>query len=168
MSALRVYEVGLDAAPAVRLRVYEVGLDAAIPLQPRLRVYEVELDSVGAVVVGDLPDITIGPGEEVEIEAELLTGGSATWAWRRVSGPPVTIAADGATATITGPSRWNADVTKPTSGVPGISKVVIGVTATVAGQSSVEVRFEVSILPQLSWSYGGPILGWVGAAVAPA
>jgi hypothetical protein len=38
----------------------------------------------------------------------------------------------------------------------------------VAGQSSVEVRFEVSILPQLSWSYGGPILGWVGAAVAPA
>ena len=166
MSTLRLYEAGLDAEQAKRLRVYEVGLDVAIPVQPVLRVFGVELDVVGAVTVELPAAATIGPGEILELEADLVTGGSATWSWRRVSGQSLPIAVDGGSATITGPSRWNADIEKPTAGVPGVSTVVVGVTATVDGVTSPEARCTVTVLPQLSWSRSGST--WAGSRVAPA
>jgi hypothetical protein len=166
VSTLRLYETGLDAEEGTRLRVYEVGLDVAIPVQPVLRLYDVGLAVVGAVTVELPAAATIGPGEILELEAELVTGGSASWSWRRISGPALTIAADGGSATITGPSRWNADIEKPTAGIPGVSTVVVGVTATVDGITSPEARCTVTVLPQLSWSRSGST--WVGSRVAPA
>jgi hypothetical protein len=166
VSTLRLYEAELDAVQAVKLRVYEAELDVAVPVLPKLRLYEAELTGVGAVLISLPAAVTIGPGELLELEADLLTGGSATWSWRRVSGPSLTISADGGAATITGPSRWNADVEKPGAGVPGVSVVVVGVTATVDGVTSAEARCTITILPQVSWSRSGGT--WVGSRVAPA
>lgn len=166
MSALRLYKAGLAGESQVKLRVYDVELAALVPVQPKLRVYEAELATVGAVIVSLPAAVIMGPGEQVELDAVLVTGGSATWAWRRISGPSLPIATDGGSATLTGPSRWNADVEKPLSGAPGISTIVVGVTATVGGVTSPEARCTVTVLPQLSWARSDGT--YVGARVAPA
>lgn len=166
MSTLRIYKASLAALPQVKMRIHKVSLAAAVPIETRLRVHKVSLAAVGAVIVTIEPEVTVGPGEVVQLEAELVTPGSATWAWRRISGPSIGLSPDGATASFVAPSLWNSDRTQPNGGVPGISTLVVGVRATIDGIQSAEVRCEVDILPQLSWSRGEGT--WVGASVAPA
>lgn len=166
MSTLRVLEAGLDAEPQYKLRVHEVSFAALQPINPKLRVHDVELVAVGAVVVSVTSGITAGPGEAVELVAELLTPGAATWQWRRISGPSIGLSYSGDTASFAAPSIWNADRTQPDNGLPGVAVLELGVRATIDGVQSPEVRCEVSILPQLSWARSGT--SWVGARVAPA
>ena len=167
MTTLRIRKVSLTAAPQVRLRVYKESLTAAVPATTKLRVYKESLTAVGAVIVTVEPELTAGPGEEVEIVAELVTPGAATWAWRRISGPVVGLVPDDETMRFTVPSLWNSDRTQPTGGVPGVSTLVLGVRATIDGIQSPEVRCEISILPQVSWARAADGT-WAGARVAPA
>lgn len=166
MTTLRIRKVSLTAAPQVRLRVYKESLTAAVPATTKLRVYKESLTAVGAVIVTVDPEMTFGPGESAEIVAELVTPGSATWFWRRISGPAIGLAVTLNTARFTVPSLWNSDRTQPTGGVPGVSTLVLGVSAMVDGVQSVEVRCTVSILPQVSWAHGSGT--WAGARIAPA
>jgi hypothetical protein len=166
VSTLRVYKANLTALPLAKLRVYKTSLDATSPIVSALRVYKTSLDAIAAVLVSLQPSLTAGPGEVVTLTAELLTGGSPTWQWRRISGPTVGLPATGATASLTMPSLWNPDTATPTSGAPAPSLLLVGVRATVGGVQSPEVTCQISILPQLSWSRSGST--WVGARVAPA
>ncbi len=166
MTTLRVRKVALTAQPQVKLRVHKASLTAAAPISTKLRVHKASLTAVGGVVVAVVPAITVGPGEVVDLVADLITPGSATWAWRRISGPLVGLTPDDETVHFITPSLWNADRAQPSAGVPGISTLVLGVKATIDGIESPEVRCTVSILPQLSWYRGET--EWVGARVAPA
>lgn len=166
MTTLRIRKVSLTATPQVFLRVYKTSLTAAVPATTKIRVFKESLTAVGAVIVTVDPELTFGPGESAEIVAELVTPGAATWAWRRISGPIVGLMPDGDTLRFTVPSLWNSDRTQPTAGVPGVSTLVLGVSATIDGVQSTEVRCEVSILPQVSWVRGSGT--WAGARVAPA
>ena len=166
MTTIRVYRASLTALPQYKVRVYKASLAAAVPAVTKVRVYEASLGGVGAVIVSITPTLTVGPGEDVSLTATLLTGGSATWAWRRISGPTVGLSPSGAAAAFVAPSVWNADRAQPTGGLPGLSTLVIGVKATVGGVESAEVRCTITILPQLSWASTGT--AWVGSRVAPA
>lgn len=166
MTTLRIRKVSLTAAPQVRLRVHKTSLTAAVPAVTKLRVFKESITAVGAVIVTVPPELTFGPGESAEVVAELVTPGAATWFWRRISGPAVGLAVTLETARFTVPSLWNADRTQPTAGVPGMSTLVLGVSAMIDGVQSPEVRCEISILPQVSWVRGAGT--WVGARVAPA
>jgi hypothetical protein len=167
VTTLRIQKVSLTAAPLVHLRVYKTSLTAAVPATTKLRVFKTSITAVGAVIVTVEPELTAGPGELLEIVADLVTPGAATWAWRRISGPVVGLVPDGDTVRLTVPSLWNSDRAQPTAGVPGVSTLILGVSATIDGVQSPEVRCEVAILPQVSWARasGGT---WAGARVAPA
>jgi hypothetical protein len=166
MSTLRVYKVKLDAEPQIKLRIYKASMSAQVPVAPVLRVYKASLTAAPAVLISVDPERVVGPGEAVEIEAELLSDVDATWQWRRIEGPPVGLVPDGPTVSFTAPSRWNAFAATPSSGEPSSSTLVLGVTATADGVSSAESRCEVEILPQLAWAWSGS--QWVGSRVAPA
>lgn len=166
MTTLRVYKSSLTALPQYKVRVHKASLTAAAPVVTKIRVYKESLTAVAATVVTIAPTAVAGPGESVELVADLLSPGTATWQWRRISGPTVGLNVSGDTATFVAPSLWNADTSQPNVGVPGVSVLVLGVRATIDGIQSAEVRCEVSILPQLSWSRSGT--SWVGARVAPA
>lgn len=166
MTTLRVHKASLTAEPQVKLRVHKASLTAAVPITSKLRVHKASLTAVGAVIVTVPASLEVGPGETAVLEAELITPGSATWAWRRISGPTIGLSPSGDTATFIAPSLWNSDRTQPNGGVPGVSTLVVGVTATIDGIVSPEVRCEVRILPQLTWARSGT--SWIGARVAPA
>lgn len=166
MSTLRVSRARLTAQAQVKLRVSKVSLTAQAPVVTKLRVAKVSLAAIGGVSVAIVPQLVVGPGELVTLTADLLTGGSGTWFWRRISGPAVGLSVDLGEATFTAPSIWNADRTQPTGGDPGEAVLVLGVSALVGGVQSPEVRCEVTILPQLSWSRGSS--SWLGSRSAPA
>ena len=114
MTTLRVRKVALTAAPQVHLRVHKASLTAAVPITAQLRVHKVSLAAVGAVVVTVAPRLTVGPGEAVNLVANLVTPGAATWQWRRISGPVVGLTPDEETVSFVAPSLWNADRAQPT------------------------------------------------------
>lgn len=166
MSTLRVLEAELAADAQYKIRVHRVAFAAAQPINPKVRVHDMDLVATGAVVISVPAGVTVGPGEAVELVAELLTPGAATWQWRRISGPSIGLAFNGDTATFAAPSIWNADRVQPDSGLPGVAVLAVGVRATIDGVQSPEVRCEVTILPQLSWTRSGD--SWIGSRTAPA
>jgi hypothetical protein len=167
VTTLRVAKASLAALPQYKIRVAKVSLTAAVPIDTNLRVAKVSLTAVEAVLVSITPAVTVGPGEAVTLTATLLTSGSPTWTWRRISGPTIGLSPAGAVASFIAPSLWNADRTQPNGGIPGVSTLVLGVKATVGGIDSPEVRCEITILPQVSWAYAGSGV-WAGSRVAPA
>lgn len=166
MSTLRIYKESLTALPQYKVRIHKASLTAAVPIVTKLRVYKESLTAVGAVVVTIPATAVAGPGESLVLTATLLTPGTATWQWRRISGPTVGLLPVDGVLSFVAPSRWSADQAQPTAGAPGVSLLVLGVRATIDGVQSAEVRCEVSILPQLSWSGTPPNM--VGSRVAPA
>ena len=89
------------------------------------------------------------PLSTVTLTAGVVGGGAATYTWRLVSGPAVTIVGTGATVTIAAPALVDG------------ATYLIGVTATVAGSTSPEVTCTVVVLPHNEW-------WWTGTALAPA
>jgi hypothetical protein len=167
VTTLRIYKESMTALPQYKLRIYKESLTAAAPVITKLRIYKESLTAVAATVISVAATRLAGPGEPVQIVASLLSGGSATWTWRRISGPAFGLIAVGDTMSFTTPSLWNASQAQPTAGGPGNSVLVLGVKATVGGVESVESRCEVTILPQVSWYRNGGG-SWVGGPVAPA
>jgi hypothetical protein len=164
VSKLRIYKESLTALPAVKLRVYKASLTAGAV--PKVRVYKASLTAVAAVVITPPGNRTVGPGEDVELTSTLVTAGSPTWSWRTISGHDVDMDTVGGVATFVTPSLWNDEEDQPTSGVPDVATVEIGVKATVGGVESLEAVSVVTVLPQTTWSRNGST--WVGARHAPA
>lgn len=166
MSTLRVYGTSLTAQQQLKLRVHKASLSAAVPTVTKLRVHKVSATAVAGVVVTVPSSLTAGPGQALTVTATLETGGSATWQWRKISGPAVGLNNGANQVSFAVPSVWNADTSQPLTGDPGPVVLVLGVSATVDGVTSPEVRCEITILPQLSWTRGNT--SWIGAGVAPA
>ncbi|MCL2453773.1 MAG: hypothetical protein FWD18_00495 [Micrococcales bacterium] len=85
---------------------------------------------------------SVGPGETATLTATGPAG--ATYEWRRVSGPAVTLVDSGATVALTGPSTM-----PPTQGL------VIGCRAVVGTQVSREATLTLTVLPQTDWAFDG-------------
>jgi hypothetical protein len=166
VTTLRIHKASLTALPQVKIRVHKVSLTAAAPIISKIRVHKASLTGIAATVVSVPATRVAGPGEPVQIVASLLSGGSPAWVWRRISGPVFGLTPVGDTVSFTTPSLWNDTQAQPTAGAPGTSVLVLGVKATVDGVESAEVRCEVTILPQVSWTRNAT--SWVGARVAPA
>ncbi len=147
-------------APA--LVVESITLDGPEPASPTpaaLTVESITLDGPAALTAA--PDPTnpadVGPGEQVDLGAVLTSGGTAdAWHWRRISGPAVSLLADGPRCRLVGPSIMP----------PSPQLLVLGVRATAGTQTSPETQVTIRVLPQISWTRHGTTTA--GRRVAPA
>lgn len=101
--------------------------------------------STNVVPIDDISGIE--PETSFSYTASLADGSTATsWSWRQVSGTPVVVSNTGATVSLRTPSL-------ATNGVPVSTTIVLGVTATIGSQTTVEEQFTITVLPQLRWVY---------------
>lgn len=152
-SRLRVFDLsgsGEERSSRPTLRVFKAsGSGAAITLR-KLDVFAVSGSGVTALTVAPLSDMSgVEPESVVSITATMQLGTATSWAWRQISGPPVSLIGSGATVTFTAPSS----VTTAT--------VVLGVIASSSSVSSLERTVSVQVLPQTLWNYIGG--SWRGA-----
>jgi hypothetical protein len=150
MPTLRVHRIAVNP-PTPRLRVHRIGADGDVITYPKLRVHRIGATGAAVVTVNPLNGSTVEPGTVVATTAVLASGGTPSWAWRQVSGPLVSLDGTGATRSFRAPSS-----------VQG-STVVLGVTATVDGVSSVERTLTVTVLPELTWTRQNG--AWIGMRV---
>ncbi len=161
--ALTIESVTLDPTPpaAPTVTIDSITLDGPRPPAPQPAA--VTIDSItldGPLALAVHPDPTnstdVGPGQTIALLAALADGGTATWSWRRISGPAVALLADGPRCQITGPSIMP----------PSPQLIVLGVRATVGARTSPEAQVTVRVLPQVSWTRHGTAT--VGRRTAPA
>lgn len=152
MTVVRRIRTAVDGTPPaapVKARWISAALDGAAPISGHVRWLRAAVDGAPAVIVNPLPDLAnVEPESTVTITATLVGGGTAdTWTWRRISGPAIGLFG-------TGPS-----VSFPAPSVIDGGTLVIGVTATLAGITSTEDTFSITVLPQTEWLWTGT--GWI-------
>jgi len=120
---------------------------------PRVRWARSALAGSAALSLAPIPSRTVEPGETVELNAVQTAGSPGVFAWRVVSISPASTAyalfPDGEFLTLTAPSAVDAQRT------PAQVVMVVGVTVTVDGVTSPEQTTTITVLPQMSWVYGG-------------
>lgn len=144
MATLRVHRAAITEAVIPKLRVHRAALSGSAVTLPTLRIHRASLSGTLAPRISPLGDMTlVEPARTMSITASLVEAMSATWAWRVISNPSVTISQSGATVTFTTPS------TMPPNG----ADVALGVTATSGSVASPEETLTISVLPQTRWWY---------------
>jgi hypothetical protein len=149
----RVHRIsGTGSVEVPRGRVHRISSSGAPAAAPRGRVHRVRSSGVAALAVEPIAGQQVPGGALVALTASLEGGQVAdSWAWRRISGPAIGIEGTGATRTFRAPSIMP----------PANQTVVVGVTATVGGVTSVERTVEIVVMPQLKWFWTGA--AWVGS-----
>lgn len=132
-----------------------------------IRWYRASSEGNTAVVIAPIATRSnLEPETVVVIPATLQAGTADLWTWRRVSGPAVSIATNGPTATVTAPSDINGatlvlGVTATVNGVAG-DNYVDGFSDSYGASNTVspEVTATLNVLPQTEW-------WWTGTAWVP-
>lgn len=88
-------------------------------------------------------DMTVEPEKPITLEAKLFNGATASsYDWDQISGPTVVLNTSGASCSFTSPSV-----------MPPGDTVVIGVTATLNGDTVPQETATITVYPQLTWYY---------------
>jgi hypothetical protein len=158
MAKVRIGRLELSQpATAPKVRWGRATLEGTAPSTPKVRVGRLELIGTISVVVNPIPDQVVEPETIVTVGPVSLASGTAdSYAWRRISGPAITLvgAAGSNTRTFTAPSYQ-------VSGTPASAVIVLGVTATLNSVTSAERTVTITVLTQTIWDYIGG--SWVGA-----
>lgn len=162
-SPARLRAAGISAAgAAAAARLRAAGLSAAgaaVTTVARLRAVGISAAGTGTVVINPIAAREAGPMEAVVLLASTQGGASVdSWTWRRISGPVVTLTQLGAQVSLTVPSLTP----------PNTQTLVLGVTATQGATTSAEVVVNITVLPQLEWTWNATSSQWVGSVSAPA
>lgn len=151
MTRLRWFRSEIGGSTNLRLRWYRSEF-SGVASTTKIRWYRSEFSGTLSVLVSAIPDLSsVEPEIVISVVANLQGGGTAdSWSWRIVSGSVVTLNTNGPNLTFTAPSNLNG------------TSFVIGVTATIAGITSPEELFTVSVLPQTEWFWDEGASSWVG------
>jgi hypothetical protein len=153
MARLRIADIAASTSSASRLRVADISAAGAAAAASRLRVADISATGAFSVVVAPIPLRQVEPETVVSTTAALVGGGSATWVWRQISGPSVSLVASGPTCTFVSPSLF----------FPGdLNVVLLGVIATVSGVASTELEILIDVLSQTKWVRPPDGGGWRG------
>lgn len=120
---------------------------------PQGRIHRVSTSGTAAVILAAFPGASVEPLSAVTVTAVVQSGGTPTFVWRRVSGPAVTLSGTGSSRAFRAPA------------LDAGGTLVLGVTATFEGTSSIEELVTIDIPPQIIWTRTGST-EWVPGVLA--
>lgn len=143
---------GAVAQSSASLRIGGMTLSGATAqFRNTLRIGGITLHGSLGITLGNVSSRVVDPYDTVSTTVSPVVGSpdAASYSWRQISGPPVTLVGTGGTRSFTAPAG-------PTGGVS--QTVVLGVSATSAdGNSSAEVPITVGIRPHTLYELAGGV-----------